>query len=279
MVVMVVMVLGTAWWLPHAPNALSDSRFAAPSWEHWLGTDASGRDVLARVCAGTRVSLLVGVAGAFFGLVIGTGWGAVAGYVGGRLDALLMRTVDVLYSLPSIVFVIVLVSVFREPVRAGMERVLGAGGEDLTGALFLVVGLGGVSWLTPARMVRAQVRVLKAQAFVEAARALGAGPGRVLLRHILPGTVGVVVAYGTLTIPMVMIGESFLSFLGLGIQPPQASLGSLIADGASQINPLRVRWWLLAGPGVALVGMLVALGFVGDGLREAMDPRDTGGGG
>jgi peptide/nickel transport system permease protein/oligopeptide transport system permease protein len=265
-------VILSAWVLPHAPNALSEAQYGPPSMSHWLGTDASGRDVLARVCAGARVSLAVGLAGALVSLGIGVAWGALAGYAGGRLDGILMRAVDVLYSLPSIVFLIVLVSALREPAQRGLASVFGEGAQDAAGLLFLVIGLGGVSWLTMARMVRAQVRVLKAQAFVEAVRALGAGHFRILFRHLLPGTIGVIVAYGTLTLPAVVLGESFLSFLGLGIQPPQASLGSLIADGAAQVNPVRVRLWLLAGPASVLVTMLLSLSFIGDGLREALDP-------
>ncbi len=265
-------VAGAELWLPHTPNALSESRFATPSTEHWLGTDANGRDVLARVCAGARISLTVGFAGAGVSLVIGVLWGACAGYASGRLDGFLMRTVDVLYSLPAIIFVIVLVAAFQEPVKAALEAMLGPSGGSAAGLVFLVLGLGGVSWLTMARIVRAQVRGLRSRPFVEAARAMGASHARILFRHILPNSAAVILVYLTLTIPAVVLGESFLSYLGLGIQPPQASLGSLIAEGAGQINPLSTQFWLLAGPGGMLVGLLLALGFLGDGLRDALDP-------
>lgn len=254
-------------------NALGVVQWGAPSRAHWLGTDASGRDVLVRVCVGTRVSLAVGLAAAGVSLGIGVTWGAVAGYWGGRVDAVLMRVVDVLYSMPAIILVIVLTSVLREPVGAVLESAFGVSGRNLAGAVFLVAGLGAVSWLTMARMVRAQVVALRGRGYVEAARVLGAGPVRILVRHILPNAFGVIVVYLTLTIPAVVLGESFLSYLGLGIQPPQASLGSLIAEGAGQINPLQSQLWLLVGPGGVLVGLLMSLGFVGDGLRDALEPR------
>lgn len=280
-VVVVVVLVLSALVLPRIlgkdPNALGEDRFSPPTRAHWLGTDANGRDLLARVCVGTRVSLLVGLAGACVSLGIGVLWGAVAGYVGGRLDALLMRAVDVLYALPSIIFVIVLMSALRGPVEGLLEAWWGEGGRDWSGIVFLVAGLGAVSWLTMARIVRAQVLGLRQRAFVEAARVAGAGPVWIVARHILPNVAGVVVVYLTLTVPAVVLGESFLSYLGLGIQPPQASLGTLIAEGAAQINPVRTQLWMLAGPGVVLVALLLALGFVGDGLRDAFDPRSGGG--
>ncbi len=273
---MTLFVVTSGGFLAWGPNVLSESLYQPPSARHWLGTDAGGRDVLARVCAGARVSLVIGFAGALVSLVIGVTWGSIAGFVGGRIDGLLMRTVDVLYSMPSIVVVIVLVSAFRDPVRALLATVVGPSAEGGAGLVFLVIGLGAVSWLTMARMVRAQVMSVKGRPFVEAARALGAGPGHILVRHILPNTAGVVWVYLMLTVPAVVLGESFLSYLGLGIQPPQASLGSLIADGADQINPIHSQVWLLLGPGGMLVGFLIALSFVGDGLRDALDPRRGG---
>ena len=272
-----VLAIGSApWWVGYEPNALSDAQFAPPSARHWLGTDANGRDLLARVCFGARISLVIGLAGAGVSLVIGVVWGAWAGYAGGRCDAVLMRGVDILYAMPSIVFVMVLVATFQEPLKAWLSRGFGPAGADLAPMVFLVVGLGGVSWLTMARIVRGQVRALVRRPFVEASQTLGAGHVQILVRHILPNTSGVILAYLTLTIPAVVLAESFLSYLGLGIQPPQASLGSLIADGAGQINPVRTYWWLLTGPGGVLTVMLLALGFAGDGLRDAFDPRADG---
>jgi oligopeptide transport system permease protein len=263
------------WLVGQDPHRLTEDQLQAPSTAHWLGTDANGRDVRARVEAGARVSLFVGLAGAAVSLVIGVAWGAVAGYAGGRTDAWMMRCVDILYSLPSIIFVIVLVATLQDTVRGGLDRWVGPAGAQLAGLLFLVVGLGAVSWLTMARIVRGQVLSLRQRPFVEAARVLGAGPLRILGRHILPNIAGIVIVYLTLTVPAVVLGESFLSYLGLGIQPPQASLGSLLADGAGQINPVRTAWWLLAGPGGMLVLLLLALGYFGDGLRDAFDPRSV----
>ena len=201
-------------------------------------------------------------------------WGAVAGYVGGRLDGLMMRTVDVLYSLPSIIFVIVLMTTLNGFLSTQMRS--GAINPDWVPFLkfaSLFVGLGAISWLTMARIVRGQVLTLRTRQFVDASRAMGASDTHILLRHILPNTAGIIIVYLTLTIPSIILYESFLSYLGLGIQPPQASLGSLIADGALQINPVRIYWWLLVYPSAALVGTLLALNFVGDGLRDAFDPK------
>ncbi|MBX3744112.1 MAG: ABC transporter permease [Verrucomicrobiae bacterium] len=260
------------WW-PHHPETLTQAQWASPSLTHWLGTDANGRDLLARICAGARISLWVGLAGAVVSLVIGVVWGAVAGYVGGRLDGVLMRTVDILYSLPSVIFIIVLLTTLQAPARAILAR-LGSGQDaDHAPLLLLILGLGAISWLTMARIVRTQVMSLRQRPFVEASIALGAGHARLLFRHILPNTTGVILTYLTLTLPTVVLAESFLSYLGLGVQPPQASLGTLIAEGAAQINPIRTYGWLLAGPAGMLVGLLLALGFLGDGIRDALDPR------
>jgi peptide/nickel transport system permease protein/oligopeptide transport system permease protein len=255
------------------PERTSDEQFAPPGPRHWFGTDVHGRDVFSRAVYGARLSLLVGLTGAIVSLVIGVCWGAIAGYAGGRLDALMMRLVDVLYSLPSIIFVIVIITTLEDAWKGWLEAA-GAGGLARTARLlFLLAGLGAVSWLTMARIVRAQVLSLRHRGFVEASRALGAGPVRVLVRHIVPHTVGVVIVYLALTIPAIILYESFLSYLGLGVQPPMASWGSLIAEGAEQINPIRIYWWLIVFPGGSLVLTLLALNFVGDGLRDAWDIR------
>jgi len=261
--------------MTHPPDAISDAQFAPPGAEHWFGTDVHGRDLLSRVCYGARVSLLVGLVGAGVSLVIGVLWGAIAGYCGGRWDAAMMRFVDVLYALPSIIFVIVLITALNavvERMQSGPRGLPPGVGQWLQmGGLF--AGLGAVSWLTMARIVRGQVLSLRQRAFVDASRALGASPGRILLRHILPNVYGVIIVYLTMTIPSIILYESFLSYLGLGIQAPQASLGSLINDGAEHINSIRVYWWLIVYPGTTLALMLLALNFVGDGLRDAWDPR------
>jgi peptide/nickel transport system permease protein/oligopeptide transport system permease protein len=264
---------GAAWAAAYAPDRVSDAQFNPPGARHWLGTDDHGRDVLSRVLYGAQISLLVGVVGAGVSLVIGVLWGALAGYLGGRVDSLMMRIVDILYSLPSIIFVIVLLTAAggwlkqwppaqQSPVLAKELRVL-----------LLLVGLGAVSWLTMARIVRGQVLSLRAQPFVEASRALGAGPLWILRRHILPNVFGVAIVYLTLTVPAIVLYESFLSFLGLGIQPPMASWGSLLAEGVAQINPIRIYWWLIVFPAGVLVATLLAFNFVGDGLRDAWDVK------
>src|SRR5580658_6324423 len=241
----------------HAPDNVSDLQFSPPDGRHWFGTDIHGRDVFSRVLFGAQLSLLVGIVGTLVSLVIGVLWGAIAGYLGGRTDSVMMRIVDVLYSMPTIIFVSVLVTTLgaivkrtpfieQHPDMAGMVRVV-----------LLFVGLGAVSWLTMARIVRGQVLSLRTRAFVEASRALGARHGHILLKHILPNVIGIVIVYLTLTVPAIVLYESFLSYLGLGIQPPMASWGSLIAEGADQINTIRVYWWLLAFPAGFLITTLL----------------------
>jgi peptide/nickel transport system permease protein/oligopeptide transport system permease protein len=257
----------------HNPNQLSDAQFVPPGAQHWFGTDVHGRDVFSRILYGAQISLLVGIVGAGVSLVIGVLWGAIAGYVGGRVDSALMRVVDVLYSLPTVIFVIVLITTLGEILK---QSHFISGSPALAGALrvvLLFVGLGAVSWLTMARIVRGQVLSLRTGAFVEASRVLGGGPVRILARHIIPNVFGVVITYLALTVPAIVLYESFLSYLGLGVQPPMASWGTLIAEGVSQINPIRIYWWLIAFPGGVLVTTLLALNFLGDGLRDAWDVK------
>ena len=245
-------------WLPLVRDpALQDLKLGAtaPGWVHWFGTDDLGRDLFARVLSGGRISLLVGLVGTLVSLLVGVSWGAVAGYAGGRLDEFMMRVVDVLYSLPYIFLVILLLVFF--------ERSL----------VMLFVALGLVQWLTMARIVRGQVLSLKAQPFVEAARALGASDASIVFRHLVPNTLGPVIVYTTLTVPAVILQEAFLSFLGLGVQPPGASWGTLVADGA---RVLAIFPWLVIFPGLALSLTLLAFNFLGDGLRDALDPQGRG---
>ncbi|MBL9174476.1 MAG: ABC transporter permease [Verrucomicrobiales bacterium] len=269
-----LLALVVPWVSPHAAAQGSDLQFSPPDGSHWFGTDVHGRDVFTRVFAGARISLLVGAVGAGVSLVIGVCWGMIAGYVGGRLDGWMMRIVDILYSLPSIVFVIVLITTLETYVKRWVVD-WAPGLAPTVRMLLLFAGLGAVSWLTMARIVRGQVLTLRTRPFVLASQSLGASHRRILFRHILPNVLGIVIVYVTLTVPAIILYESFLSYLGLGIQPPEASLGTLIAEGAAQINPLRVFWWLIVCPGAVLALTLLALNFLGDGLRDAFDPREN----
>lgn len=223
-----------------------------PSRAHPLGTDALGRDLLVRTLVGGRIAILVSLTATAVALVIGVTWGAVAAYAGGRIDNVMMRIVDTLYGFPTVVFVVVIRAVFESHSLVTLFALIGA-----------------VSWLTMARIVRGQVLSLRNREFVEAARALGARPTRILFRHIVPNTLGAVVVYATVLVPQTMLVETFLSFIGLGVQAPLASWGTLVTEGATQI---AVSPWVLAGPGVAMGLTIFALNFLGDGLRDALDP-------
>lgn len=228
-----------------------------PSLKHPMGTDIAGRDLLARVLLGGRISLMVGIISTIVSLLIGVAYGATAGYVGGKLDEVMMRFVDILYAIPYMMIVIVLLALF--------------GGQSPLSQLFLLFfALGAVSWLTMARIVRGQVISLKNQEFVTAARAGGVSQTKIIFRHLVPNCVGPVIVYATLQVPSVMLLEAFLSFLGLGVQAPLASWGSLAADG---IQTIAIFPWQLIFPGVTMALTLFSLNFIGDGLRDALDPR------
>ncbi len=271
--VLLALVFAWPWIAPYSYETVSDAQFHPPDAKHWFGTDVHGRDLLTRMFFGARVSLLVGLVGAVVALIIGVTWGSVAGYVGGRWDSVMMRFVDILYSLPSILFVIVLVATFNDHMKRWLTLHFGTVAGTYAPMVFLFFGLGAVSWLTMARIVRGQVLSLRGRQFVDASRSLGASHTRILTRHILPNVFGVVIVYLTLTVPAIILYESFLSFLGLGIQPPMASWGTLIAEGAGQINPIRIYWWLLVWPCAMLISTLLALNFLGDGWRDAFDSR------
>ena len=242
-------------WLPGLPDPAAQDLAkgaVAPCVAHPFGTDELGRDLFARVVYGSRISLLVGLVGTLVSLLIGVTWGAIAGYTGGRTDDAMMRVVDVLDALPYLFLVILLLVFFSKSL------------------LMLFVALGLVQWLTMARIVRSQVRSLRQQTFVEAARALGATDAAIIFRHLVPNTLGPVIVYTTLTVPAVILQEAFLSFLGLGVQPPAASWGTLVADGA---RSMALFPWLVTFPGLAMSVTLLAFNFLGDGLRDALDPR------
>ena len=258
------------------PDQGSESPFAPPDARHWMGTDIHGRDLLARMMVGTRISLMVGAFGAAVSLGIGVGWGMVSGWRGGRTDAGMMRLVDVLDALPTVVWVMLVLTIFETRCVGWLSERWPASIPALRLAA-MTVALGSVSWLTMARVVRAQVLGLRERPFILAARSVGASPSRVMLRHLLPNLAGLILVHLTLTVPSVVLYESFLSFLGLGVRPPQASLGTLIADGASQLNPIRVRWWLLVFPAGLMALLLASLNGVGEGLRTALEPRDDQG--
>ena len=261
------------FFLPSVLGEPGPSQYAPPSWEHPFGTDLNGRDLLYRVLTGGRVSLLVGLCGALVSLFIGTAWGLVAGYAGGRTDALMMRFVDILYSVPRLIFILIAINAFNAGLQEWANREGLVWLVESSRIAILILTLGFIEWLTMARIVRGQVLSLKERQFVTAARALGQSHVKILTRHLLPNLVGIILVYLTLTIPAVIIDESFLSFLGLGIQAPQASWGSLLADGAGAINPIRSFWWLLVFPAASMALTLLALNFLGDALRDAFDSK------
>ena len=252
---MLVVALLTPWIAPYSYEAQNlDLGASPPSSQHWLGTDIFGRDVLTQIMYGGRISLAVGFIATAVALLIGVTWGAVAGYAGGRLDAVMMRLVDILYALPFMIFIVLLMVVF---------------GRNI---LLLFLAIGAVEWLTMARIMRSQVQSLRQQEFVEAAVSVGLSPAAIIRKHIVPNALGPIIVYTTLTIPSVMLLEALLSFLGLGIQPPATSWGLLISYGAETMEEYP---WLLIFPGCALTLTLFSLNFLGDGLRDALDVRGS----
>ena len=253
--VLIVLAIFAPWIAPYSYSYQNlDIGASPPSVEHLLGTDVLGRDLLSRLLYGARISLLVGFVATGVALVIGVSWGIVAGYFGGRVDSIMMRIVDVLYGLPFIIFIILLMVIF---------------GRNIW---LLFAAIGAVEWLTMARIVRAQVIGLKNQEFVQAAQVMGVSNFSMFRRHILPNILGPIAVYATLTIPQVMLLEAFLSFLGLGIQPPMSSWGTLIRYG---VESMEEHYWLLIYPGLTFTITLFALNFFGDGLRDALDPKTS----
>tara|TARA_B100002019_G_scaffold213769_1_gene186390 strand:- start:9 stop:860 length:852 start_codon:yes stop_codon:yes gene_type:complete len=252
---LIILAVFAPWIAPYSYSYQNlDIGASPPSAEHLLGTDVLGRDLLSRLLYGARISLLVGFVATGVALVIGVSWGIVAGYFGGRVDSIMMRIVDVLYGLPFIIFIILLMVIF---------------GRNIW---LLFAAIGAVEWLTMARIVRAQVIGLKNQEFVQAAQVMGVSNFSMFRRHILPNILGPIAVYATLTIPQVMLLEAFLSFLGLGIQPPMSSWGTLIRYG---VESMEEHYWLLIYPGLTFTITLFALNFFGDGLRDALDPKTS----
>jgi oligopeptide transport system permease protein len=244
-----------------------------PSAKHWMGTDDSGRDILARVLQGGRISLMVGVISTVVSLLVGVSYGAIAGYLGGRIDSIMMRIVDAIYSIPYILIAIVLLKVFEGKNTPQFIKAVSnafGGGEALNQIFLLFLALGLVSWLTMARVVRGQILSLKNQEFVLAAKATGVSTFGIIFRHLVPNVFGPVIVYATLTIPSVMLTEAFLSYLGIGVQAPYASWGSMAADGIKNIS---IFPWQLIFPSVTMALTLFSLNFLGDGLRDALDPQ------
>lgn len=255
LIVLAVACIVGPWLSPYGyeENNLNNT-FSPPSAAHWLGTDQLGRDLLVRLLVGGRISIGVGLCATFVALTIGVVYGAVAGFFGGKIDSLMMRIVDIMYALPFTIFVILLMVFF---------------GRDIW---LLFLAIGAVEWLTMARIVRGQIMSLKKMEFIEAARSIGLGKRRIIFRHMIPNILGPIIVYTTLTIPAVMLLEAFLSFLGLGVQPPLSSWGVLIKDGAEKMEEYP---WLLMFPGVVFSLTLFSLNFLGDGLRDALDVRSS----
>lgn len=281
--IFIVLLTIVCWIVPqfsHYQQSQQDLNLqaSAPSAAHWMGTDSLGRDIATRVLYGGRMSLLVGLAATAVALVIGVIYGGISGWFGGRVDAFLMRVVDVLYAFPFIVFVILLNVAVGDLVKKWLSTDSGLSMKTVNEwrsqveLLILFAAIGAVEWLTMARVVRGQVLALRKQEFITAARSYGARTPMILKRHLLPNVLGSVIIYASLTVPGVMLTEAILSFLGLGIQPPAASWGTLIADGAKEIESSP---WMLIFPGAFFSLTLLALNFLGDGLRDALDPKST----
>ncbi|MBX2858445.1 MAG: ABC transporter permease [Cellvibrionaceae bacterium] len=255
LICLVVIALLTPWIAPYNYDSQNLALGASPpSSKHWFGTDTLGRDQLTRVLFGSRISLMVGFIATSVALIIGVLWGTIAGFSGGKVDAIMMRIVDILYALPFAIFIILLTVIF---------------GRSL---LLLFLAIGAVEWMTMARIMRGQTLAIKRQEYVEAALTMGLSRWQIIRRYLIPNALGPIIVYTTLTIPSVILLESFLSFLGLGIQPPQSSWGSLISAGGETMEEYP---WLLIFPGITLALTLFSLNFLGDGLRDALDPQSA----
>lgn len=259
-ILVLIAAFGPMLWVHRIDEIFRDSVAIAPTRVdmHLLGTDTEGRDMAARLIFGLRISLLVALAATAVALTIGVAWGAIAGFFGGVIDDVMMRIVDVLYAIPFVFFVIVLMTVIDTP-------------DPVVKLMWIFAAIGAVEWLTMARIVRGQTISLRRKEFVEAARAAGARPLEIVFRHIVPNVLGPVVVFATLNIPVIILAESFLSFIGLGVQEPLTSLGRLISDGAREMTNAP---WMLIAPAATMLIALLALNFLGDGLRDALDPKE-----
>ncbi|GEP41556.1 ABC transporter permease [Brevifollis gellanilyticus] len=294
--VLVVLAFTVPFFLPDALKTTSNGAFLPPLASgvdapvtHVCGTDKNGQDLFYRLLTGAQVSMGVGIVGAAISLIIGTLYGMISGFMGGRVDALMMRVVDLLYAVPRILFIMIFIAAFDSVFKDWLDGIRlwsqEAGWKRLEEAahylmpyskiVVMIISLGLVEWLTMARIIRGQVLVLRELTFVTASRAMGQSNWQILRKHLLPNLSTIILTYLTLTIPAVILDESFLSFLGLGIEDPAASWGSLLKDGAQVINPVESKWWLLAFPAVLMSLSLLALNFLGDGLRDAFDPKSA----
>lgn len=294
LVAMVMLAFTVPFFLPAALKTTSNGAFLPPMAAgadapvtHLCGTDKNGQDLFYRLLTGAQVSLGVGIVGAGISLIIGTLYGMISGFIGGRVDALMMRVVDLIYAVPRILFIMIFIAAFDGVFKDWLDSLRLSAQQSGWSSLeaearylmpyskivVMILSLGLVEWLTMARIIRGQVLVLRELTFVTAARAMGQSPWQILKKHLLPNLSTIILTYLTLTIPAVILDESFLSFLGLGIEDPAASWGSLLKDGAQVINPIESKWWLLAFPAVLMSLSLLALNFLGDGLRDAFDPK------
>ncbi|HLB33227.1 MAG: hypothetical protein A3F67_04070 [Verrucomicrobia bacterium RIFCSPHIGHO2_12_FULL_41_10] len=264
----VLVLLIAPFFFPQSYREPSALTYTPPSWNHLCGTDLNGRDLCYRMLTGGQISLLVGCCGAILSLVIGTSYGMIAGYAGKGWDAGMTRFVDILYAIPRLIFVLIFINAFNDRLQQAADHLGWSWVVSSSRLLILIFSLGLIEWLTMARIVRGQTLSLKERQFIAAARVLGQSHLIILWRHILPNLVGILLVYLTLAIPSVIIDEAFLSFLGLGVQAPQSSLGSLLAEGAAAINPLKSAWWTLLFPSALLLTILLTLNQLGNELRE-----------
>ncbi|MEE2912319.1 MAG: ABC transporter permease [Planctomycetota bacterium] len=260
-----------SWW---KHSDLQQTKIASlqevDSWYSWLGTDQLGRDVLSRCIVGGGISIGVGIFAAFIAVILGTTWGTIAGCSGGKIDATMMRAVDILYGLPSIMLVVLIV-VSASSLSEGISTTSVA--KEIINVIALLAGIGIVSWLTVSRVIRGQVRSIVSRSSIEACRVMGIGPVRTFTHHIFPALLGTIVVYATLTVPAAILSEAFLSFLGIGVREPLPSWGNLAADGLSQLNPVHSRWWLLVWPCVCIATTLVAMNWLGQSVQRQVDPK------